>query len=119
MALHTFDRDTLLAAMFPHMHLRGKSFRYVAKFPNGKTETLLDVPHFDFNWQLRYELNEPKLMPRGTVLECTAHFDNSEDNLANPDSKSPVRWGDQAFEEMMIGFFSTLPATDDVSTDDK
>jgi peroxiredoxin len=118
-ALHTFDRDTLLATMLPHMHLRGKSFRYVAKFPNGTSETLLDVPRYDFNWQLRYELTEPKLMPRGTVLECTAHFDNSEENLANPDPKSPVRWGDQAFDEMMIGFFSTLPVTDDVSTDDK
>ncbi len=118
-AIHTFDRDTLLATMLPHMHLRGKSFCYVAKFPNGTRETLLDVPRYDFNWQLRYELAEPKLMPRGTVLECTAHFDNSEHNLANPDPKSTVRWGDQAFEEMMIGFFSTLPVTDDVSIDDR
>ncbi len=117
-ALYTFDRDTLLATLFPHMHLRGKSFSYVARYPNGTNEILLDVPHYDFNWQLRYVLTEPKLMPRGTVLECVAHFDNSEDNLANPNPKAPVRWGDQAFEEMMIGFFSTLPVTDDVSIDD-
>jgi peroxiredoxin len=118
-AHYTFDKEVLLATLFPHMHLRGKSFRFVARYPNGSTETLLDVPQFDFNWQLRYEFSEPKLMPRGTVLECTAHFDNSEHNLANPNSKVAVRWGDQAFDEMMIGFFSTLPVNDDVSTDDK
>lgn len=102
---HRFKQDFLLTSMTPHMHLRGKSFRFEAEYPDGKREILLDVPRYDFNWQLRYELVEPKLMPAGTVLHCTGHFDNSEENLANPNPKETVRWGDQTFEEMMIGFF--------------
>ena len=89
------------------MHLRGKSFRFEAIYPDGNREILLDVPKYDFNWQLRYELAKPKLMPRGTRLLCTAHFDNSERNLSNPNPHKKVRWGDQTFEEMMIGWFST------------
>ncbi|HVA50839.1 MAG TPA: redoxin domain-containing protein [Pirellulales bacterium] len=106
---HHFDNDALLLTMTPHMHLRGKSFRYEAAYPDGTREVLLDIPHYDFNWQLRYRLAEPKLLPKGTTLECIAHFDNSADNLANPDPTKPVRWGDQTWEEMMIGYFSTLP----------
>ncbi len=95
------------------MHLRGKSFRFEAEYPDGKKEILLDVPRYDFNWQLRYELAEPKRMPKGTKLLCTAHYDNSETNLANPDPKDKVRWGDQTWEEMMIGFFSAVPVEED------
>ena len=84
-AKHKFRRDMLLLNMTPHMHLRGKDFRYELEYPDGRSEVLLDVPHYDFNWQLRYEFAEPKLMPKGTVLHCIAHFDNSADNLANPD----------------------------------
>jgi peroxiredoxin len=109
-ASHVFASDTLLMAMFPHMHLRGKSFRYTAVYPDGKGEILLDVPRYDFNWQNSYELVEPKLMPKGTRLECVAHFDNSESNLANPDPTATVRWGDQTWEEMMIGYFAAAPA---------
>jgi hypothetical protein len=98
----------------PHMHLRGKAFRYEAVYPDGKKEVLLDVPRYDFGWQTNYRLAEPKLMPRGTRLDCIAHFDNSEDNLNNPDPKSPVRFGDQTFEEMMIGFFEAAPADEDL-----
>jgi len=93
----------------PHMHLRGKSFRYEAEYPDGKRETLLDIPRWDFNWQLRYDFAEPKLMPKGTKLICTAHFDNSEENLSNPNPKATVRWGDQTWDEMMIGYFTSLP----------
>ncbi|MBI2826287.1 MAG: redoxin domain-containing protein [Planctomycetia bacterium] len=114
---HLFGGEALLTTLFPHMHLRGKSFRYEAKYPDGTSEVLLDVPHYDFNWQLRYELAEPKLMPKGTKLVCTAHYDNSEENLANPNPKDTVRWGDQTWEEMMIGFFSTIPIQDDVGTE--
>src|SRR5487761_1870259 len=110
---HRFDKDVRLVTMTPHMHLRGKSFRYEAEYPDGRRETLLDIPHYDFNWQLRYRLSEPKLLPKGTRLVCTAHFDNSADNLANPDPTQPVRWGDQTWEEMMIGYFSTLPVEPD------
>jgi len=105
-----FDRDQILLSMLPHMHLRGKAFRYIAHYPDGKEEILLDVPRYDFNWQLRYTLTEPKPMPKGTLIKCEAHFDNSEKNLSNPDPSSDVTWGDQTHEEMMIGFFTTREA---------
>ncbi len=101
-----FRRAAELLTLFPHMHLRGKSFRYTAIYPDGEQEILLDVPAYDFNWQNAYELIEPKQMPRGTRLHCVAHFDNSENNLANPDPTTWVRWGDQTWEEMMIGYFN-------------
>lgn len=101
----THRRDVQLLSMSPHMHLRGKSFRYEAVFPDGEREILLDVPHYDFNWQTSYQLAEPRSLPEGTRIHCVAHFDNSEENLANPDPTNPVRWGDQTWEEMMIGFF--------------
>ena len=107
---HRFDDDTRLITLTPHMHLRGKSFRYEADYPDGSSEILLDIPRYDFNWQLRYHLAEPKLLPKGTLLRCTAHFDNSAGNVANPDPTNTVRWGDQTWEAMMIGYFSTLPA---------
>ncbi|HUY91303.1 MAG TPA: redoxin domain-containing protein [Pirellulales bacterium] len=106
---HQFNKDVLLLNLTPHMHLRGKSFRYEAEYPDGRREVLLDIPHYDFNWQLRYQLAVPKVLPKGTTLFCTAHFDNSADNLANPDPTTAVRWGDQTWDEMMIGYFSTLP----------
>jgi peroxiredoxin len=112
---HVFDKDVRLLTLTPHMHLRGKSFRYEAEYPDGAREVLLDIPHYDFNWQLRYHLAEPKLLPKGTQLHCTAHFDNSTDNLANPDPTKTVRWGDQTWEEMMIGYFSTLPVEAETS----
>ncbi len=103
-----FKQDTLLTDMLPHMHLRGKSFRYIAVYPDGKEEILLDVPNYDFNWQLRYELVEPKLIPKGSKLRVVAYYDNSEDNLANPDPTATVRYGDQTWEEMMHGFFGSI-----------
>jgi hypothetical protein len=96
--------------MTPHMHLRGKSFRYTARYPDGSQKILLDVPRYDFNFQLKYSLDEPVKLPRGTVIECVAVYDNSEENLSNPDPNIDVRWGDQSFEEMMIGFMETIPA---------
>jgi hypothetical protein len=92
------------------MHTRGKSFRYDVTYPDGRQETLLDVPAYDFNWQTTYVLKEPKLMPKGTKLVCTAAWDNSEKNLSNPDPTVTVSWGEQTFEEMMIGFYvATYP----------
>ena len=73
-------------------------------------EILLDVPRYDFNWQLTYDLAKPMLLPKDTVIHCTAYFDNSENNPANPDPTKRVRWGDQSWEEMMIGFFDVIPA---------
>src|SRR5262249_47648655 len=99
-------KDTLLLDLTPHMHLRGKSFRFEMENPDGSREVLLDVPNYDFNWQLTYELAEPRLLPKGTWLHATAHFDNSADNPANPDPSRDVRFGEQTWDEMMFGFFS-------------
>ncbi|MBX7165339.1 MAG: redoxin domain-containing protein [Pirellulales bacterium] len=109
-AYKRFRRDTLLISLFPHMHLRGKAFRYTAKYPDGTEEILLDVPAYDFNWQNTYVLAEPKLLPKGTKLQCTARYDNSADNPANPDPTALVTFGEQTWEEMMIGFFDAAPA---------
>lgn len=94
-----------LLAMGPHMHLRGKSFRFEGVWPDGRRETLLDIPHYDFNWQTVYELSEPLPLEDGFAIECVAHFDNSARNLVNPDPSAAVRWGDQTWDEMMIAFF--------------
>lgn len=77
---------------------------YEATYPDGKTEVLLDIPKYDFNWQSAYRLAQPKKMPAGTKIHCVAHFDNSKNNPANPDPTKPVVWGDQTWEEMMIGW---------------
>jgi hypothetical protein len=105
-AQYTFRDGATLLALFPHMHLRGKSFRYTAIFPDGGSEILLDVPRYDFNWQNAYELDPPRMIPTGTKIHCEARFDNSAENWANPDPSATVRWGDQTWEEMMIGYFS-------------
>ena len=97
--------DAVLLGMSPHMHLRGKAFRYELVKPDGTREILLDVPDYDFNWQTNYALTEPLAIPAGSRIACTAAFDNSEANLANPDPSQTVRWGDQTYEEMMIGYF--------------
>lgn len=107
-AKEEFREDIMLLSLTPHMHLRGKAFRYDAIYPDGKTETLLDVPKYDFNWQLRYEFAEPKLIPQGTVVKCTAAFDNSAKNPNNPDPSQNVTWGQQSWDEMMIGFFTGI-----------
>ncbi len=104
-AENVFEYDTVIANLTPHMHIRGKSFRYEATYPDGRQEVLLDVPAYDFNWQTTYYLAEPKPIPKGTKLLCTAHWDNSEGNLSNPDPTKTVTWGDQSWEEMMIGFY--------------
>jgi hypothetical protein len=100
---YDFKQDTLLHSLMPHMHYRGKSFRFTANYPDGRKEILLDVPRYDFNWQNVYTLNEAKLMPKGTVVMCAGHFDNSADNLSNPDPTREVGWGDQTSDEMMLG----------------
>ena len=94
-----------LLSMSPHMHVRGKSFRYTAVYPDGNREILLDVPKYDFNWQTEYRLSQNKKMPSGTRIFCEASFDNSTSNLNNPNPDAWVQWGDQTYEEMMIGYF--------------
>ena len=104
----TLTRDTVIVGLMPHMHMRGKDMTYVAHYPDGRQETLLSVPKYLFDWQIQYEFAEPKTLPKGTRIEVTAHFDNSTKNPYNPDPAQTVRWGDQTWEEMMIGFITTL-----------
>ncbi|QGJ72166.1 Thiol-disulfide oxidoreductase ResA [Planctomycetales bacterium 10988] len=98
-------QDVLMLSMFPHMHLRGKAFRMEARYPDGTEEVLLDIPNYDFNWQNGYAFHKPRFFPKGTLIRGIAHFDNSENNPANPDPNSKVTWGDQTWEEMMIGYW--------------
>jgi mono/diheme cytochrome c family protein len=102
----TFRENVTLLDLTPHMHLRGKAFKYVLTYPDGRTENLLDVPKYDFNWQLSYIFAEPRIIPAGSRIDATAWYDNSANNKYNPDPTKAVRWGDQTFEEMMIGFFN-------------
>jgi hypothetical protein len=103
---YTFNEDAHLYSFMPHMHLRGKDFVYRAVFPDGTTKTLLSVPRYDFSWQSYYIAKQPVAVPKGTRIECTAHFDNSTNNKYNPDPTKDVRWGEQTWEEMMIGWLS-------------
>lgn len=106
----TLHREATLISLLPHMHLRGKSFEFRVVFPDGRTETLLRVPHYSYNWQISYYLAKPLALPPGTTIECTAHFDNSAANPMNPDPTKAVRFGPQSWDEMMIGYFEV--ATD-------
>jgi mono/diheme cytochrome c family protein len=102
----TFTQDSHVYSLMPHMHVRGKDFEFRATFPDGTSKVLLSVPKYDFAWQTYYVLKEPLAAPKGTRVDCLAHFDNSEKNKYNPDPKKEVRWGDQTWEEMMIGWMS-------------
>lgn len=114
-ASHRFSEDMMLFTLQPHMHLRGKSFRFDARYADGASETLLDVPRYDFNWQMTYAFAQPKRMPPGSTLHCLAEYDNSTDNLANPDPTQAVTWGDQTWQEMMIGAYDFFPADQDLT----
>ena len=97
-------REMRLVSFMPHMHLRGKDFQYTVTKPGEAPRTVLSVPAYDFGWQSYYVLDEPMVLPKGTRIDCLAHFDNSSSNPYNPDPKKFVRWGEQTFEEMMIGY---------------
>jgi hypothetical protein len=102
----TFTEDVNVWSMHPHMHLRGKDMTYTATYPDGRSEIVLRVPKFDFGWQTDYWLAKPLALPKGSKLHVSAHYDNSTANRHNPDATATVRWGDQTWEEMMIGFFT-------------
>jgi hypothetical protein len=101
----TLPGDALLISMFPHMHLRGSAFEFDLVGDKGYVETLLRVKPYNFNWQLSYVLKTPRLLRKGTRLRWTGYFDNSRNNPANPDPLAEVTWGEQSWDEMMIGFF--------------
>jgi hypothetical protein len=105
-SVYTFSEPAHLYSFMPHMHLRGKDFVYRAVFPDGTSKILLSVPNYDFSWQTYYVTKQPLAMPKGTKIECIAHYDNSTNNKYNPDPTKAVRWGDQTWEEMMIGWIS-------------
>lgn len=107
----SLPNDALLLSFFPHMHLRGKRFEYNILHPDGSVEPLLCV-HYDFYWQLSYRLAEPRSLPAGTVLQAVAWYDNSKNNPHNPDPDAAVRWGDQTYDEMMVGFFDVAVRAD-------
>jgi hypothetical protein len=96
--------DARILSFTPHQHWRGKDYRYEVIYPDGKKETLLSVPRWDFNWQNVYRFQEPVKLPKGARLHAVAHWDNSSFNLRNPDPSKPVRFGLQSWEEMMVGF---------------
>lgn len=110
-ARYVFTEDKILFNLTPHMHMRGKTFRFEAWYPDGRQEVLLNLPRWNFNWQLEYEFAEPKLMPKGTELRCYATYDNSPSNPSNPDPNRWVKFGEQTWDEMMIGWFTaaTVP----------
>jgi hypothetical protein len=113
-AVSVLRQDTILTSLTPHMHVRGKDMTYTALYPDGTSEVLLSVPKYDFNWQITYDLAKPKRLPKGTKVEVVAHYDNSPGNKYNPDPTKDVKWGDQTWEEMMIGFWGSVvdaPAT--------
>ena len=101
----TLPNDALLVSLMPHMHLRGRRFDFEIAGEGGRVESLLRVEPFDFHWQLTYWLDRPRPLARGTRLRWTAYFDNSAANARNPDPTATVRWGEQSWQEMMIGFF--------------
>jgi uncharacterized protein DUF3471/copper type II ascorbate-dependent monooxygenase-like protein len=107
---YTFSRDIELYTYLPHMHLRGKDMKYEVLYPDGRRETLLYVPRYNFNWQTMYRLEKPVAIPKGTKMIVTAHFDNSERNKYNPDPTKPVRFGDPTYDEMMVGYFDYVTA---------
>lgn len=106
--VETFERkipaDMMFTAFMPHLHTRGKVFKYEVMFPDGRNEVLLDVPRYDFNWQLQYQYATPRRIPAGSTMKITAVYDNSAGNPANPDPTREIRWGPQTWDEMMIGY---------------
>jgi hypothetical protein len=107
---HTFEKDMYITSLTPHMHLRGKAMKFDVTYPDGKTETLLDVPQYDFNWQITYRAASPIFIPKGTRLKIDAHFDNSPNNRVNPDPTKTIRWGSASEVEMMDGWVEYVDA---------
>lgn len=103
-ASFTFKEDSHIDSLHPHMHVRGKDFKYTLVYPDGTSKVLLSVPRFDFGWQLTYVFKEEVAAPKGSRLDVVAHHDNSPKNKFNPDPSKEVRWGDQTWDEMMIGY---------------
>lgn len=110
---HTMTKDMYLTSLNPHMHLRGKDMRFEVTYPDGRKQTLLNVPRYNFHWQQTYKMSTPLFIPKGTRMAIIAHFDNSANNSYNPDPSKTVRWGEASEMEMMDGwveYVDALPA---------
>jgi hypothetical protein len=116
-AEQTVKADAIIYTLHPHAHYRGKSSRFVAYYPDGKVQTLLNVPAYDFNWQGTYELEKPLLIPAGTRIVYTQWYDNSSQNKANPDPNREVTWGEQTWDEMIFGVIRYRNVTEDAAQD--
>jgi hypothetical protein len=108
-SVYVADQDISIISFFPHMHLRGKEMRMTATFPDGRRQVLLNVPAYDFNWQLFYYPKERITLPRGTRVDVVARYDNSAGNSANPNPSRRVRFGETSNDEMMFGTFEFVP----------
>jgi hypothetical protein len=104
-AAYVFEQDSHIISLMPHMHLRGRDITYRAVYPDGRSEILLAVPKYNFNWQVYYYPKAPIAVPKGTRIEAVAHYDNSTNNPGNPDPTREVRFGEQTWDEMMNAFF--------------
>jgi peroxiredoxin len=104
--VHVFREDARILSFMPHMHTRGKSWQYEATYPDGRQETLLSIPRWDFNWQSIYRFAEPVRVPKGTKIRAVAHWDNSSANPQNPDPTKEIRYGPQTWDEMMNGWIA-------------
>jgi hypothetical protein len=109
-SVYVVDQDLHILSYLPHMHLRGKDMKITATMPDGRVQTLIDVPAYDFNWQLFYYPAQRVLLPRGTRVDVVAHYDNSADNRTNPDPDRAVTFGEQSTDEMMFGFLEFVAA---------
>ena len=124
-ASYIIDQDVSVISFFPHMHTRGKDMDLIANYPNGETQSLINIPKYDFDWQLFYYPQEPVALPAGTRLDIVAHYDNSAANPINPDPDATVRFGTQTNDEMMFNVFefiadvgvSPVPASDETRRD--
>jgi len=108
-ATQNITGDVILTTLMPHLHIRGKSFTFTVVFPDGKQQTLLSVPRWDFNWQPQYQLVEPIVLPKNSKIIVEAHWDNSADNPNNILPPVDVQFGEQTFDEMFIGYVNFIP----------
>jgi len=115
---YVFDEDVELLSFMPHMHLRGASARYLVTYLDGRKETLLSVPDYDFNWQSIYRFAKPIPMPKGTKITWIGEWDNSADNPRNPDPSKEIRFGLQTWDEMMNGWMEVVKKYDPESTNE-
>src|SRR6185369_187478 len=115
-AENTLKEDAILYTLHPHAHYRGKASRFVAYYPDGKEQTLLNIPAYDFNWQGTYELTKPMQVPAGTRIVYSQWYDNSTQNKANPDANREVTWGEQTWDEMIFGVIRYRNVTEDAKT---